>query len=223
MMRALKTWRRPIGPTPWTAIDGARAEAFAVHRVEGLRLVEIVGDGHQLGHHGEARVDAVGHLVDEGVGADVDVLGPAAHQMRRVGRGEVVAVAADVLAEGKAGEVAAIVAAAAEDIRAHHDAVADVQLLAVIFEAGARLAADLGDGADDLVAGDDRERRRGLRRRAAILRRLAAIGVLVGAADAAHLERDDHRVVADLRIGEILGLDPARRDHDGRLHTVRAH
>ena len=66
------------------------------------------------------------------------------------------------------------------------------------------LAADLGDGADDLVAGDDRERRRGLRRRAAILGRLAAPGVLVGAADAAHLERDDHRVVADLRIGKVL-------------------
>jgi len=73
--------------------------------------------------------------------------------------------------------------------------------------------ADLGDDTDVLVALDDRKRRRALVLGAHVLLGLAAIGVLVGAADAAHLHGDDHRVVAvGQREGRlVVGGEPARK------------
>ena len=136
------------------------AEPFAVHRVEGFCLVEVVRDRHQFGHHSELRVKAIRRLVNERVGANVDVLCPASHQMRGLSAGEMIAISANILAQGKAREVAAIVATAAQDIGAHDHPVADTQFFAMIFQARSGPPTDLRHSANNFVARDDRKRRR---------------------------------------------------------------
>src|ERR1700730_2442366 len=99
--------------------------------------------------------------------------------MRAFVAGEEIAVALDVLAQRKAERVPAIPALAAENVRTHDDAVADLECFAPIFERAAGRLADLGNLAHDLVAGDDWKGRMGFRWRPGILHRLAAERVLV--------------------------------------------
>jgi hypothetical protein len=79
--------------------------------------------------------------------------------MGRLDRGEMVAVSTNVLAQRKTREVAAIVAATAEDIGAHDDPISDTQLLAVIFQESSGPPADFRNSADNLMTWNDRERR----------------------------------------------------------------
>ena len=98
-----------------------------------------------------------------------------------------------------------------------HDPVARAQRPALAVE---HLAADVGHAADVLVAADERVLDLALVRRAGVLHRLAAEGVLVGAADARHrhLEHDG----AGLGFGkrEVLDLEPSRLLHDGGLDAM---
>ena len=143
--------------------------------------------------------------------------------MRALVAGEGIAVALDVLAERKAERVPAIPAFAAENVGTHDDAVADPEFLPCIFERAAGRLADLGDLAHDLVPGNDRKGRMGFRRRSRILHRLAAERVLVGPAEAAHFELDDHRDVIDIRIGIAPDFELSRRRHHRGADAVLLH
>jgi hypothetical protein len=80
--------------------------------------------------------------------------------------------------------VAAVVAFAAHYVRAHRDPIPDAQWLAVKIDHAGH---DVCHNSDILVPWNEREWRRLLADRAAVLGRLAAIGVFVRAANAAHL------------------------------------
>ena len=201
--------------------DGvAGVEAF--HRVGGelLDLVQAGGTGHQLGEHGHPGRQPVRNLVDEGVGPQIEVLGPAAEQVGRLGAGEGVAVALGVVAPDVAHDVGAGVAAATDDVRAHGDPVANGEPAAVELDPLRGGRCDVRDDADVLVALDDRERGVGLGRRAGVLLGLAEEGVLVGAADARHLDLHEQGPVGERGPRELLHLIASRSHQHGGLHCV---
>ncbi len=77
--------------------DPDRAGADDRHRValaeatgprHGGRQVEAVGDGEQLGEHGDAGRQPLGHEEHRRAWPEVEVLGPTAEQVRRLRRRE---------------------------------------------------------------------------------------------------------------------------------------
>ena len=154
-----------------------------------------------------------------GAGLEVEVLRPAAEQVRRDIGGERVAVAVEVGAEEVREAALAGGAVAAGAVRRGHHAVAGLERRAVARVRGGALPHGLDDP-DVLVTLDQRVRRPALRLAARVLLDLAAERVLVGAADArgdhpqqhgAGLELGRIRVVVDL---ELVGRDE-RRGLDG--------
>ena len=145
------------------------------------RRVEAVRHRHLLGEDRDVGREAVGDPEDRRAREQVEVLGPAAEEVRRAGRVEAVSVVLQALA-GVVGEaVAAEVAGAAGDVGGRHDPVAGAEQDTLAIE---YLAAGLGHHAHVLVAADQRESDLDLVRRPGVLLRLTAVGVLVGAADA---------------------------------------
>ena len=102
---------------------------------------------------------------------------------------QAVAVVLHVLAHVVRIAVAAEMAGAAGDVGTGHDAVADLQRMALAVQ---HAATDRGDLADILVAADQRIGQVALMRRARVLLAFAAERVLVGAADAGIVHPHDH-------------------------------
>ena len=91
-------------------------------------------------------------------------------------------------------------------IGAHGDPIAYSEPTAVELNAFGGCARDLGDHSNVLVALDDRERCVGLSRRTGVLLSLAQKRVLVGAADAGHLDLHEQRPVGQGGSAELLHL-----------------
>ena len=114
----------------------------------------------------------------------------------------------------------AFVAFAAHDIRAQRDAISHAQGFSVEVEARTFAVVDASDDANNFVSRDDWERRVGFSVGAGVLLRLAAPSMFVRAADAAHLDFEEHRAVFQLRKGKFLNLDLSRMHHYGGAYTV---
>ena len=160
------------------------------------RSLEAVGDREDLGQHRHVVRQPLGHAEDRRARLQVQEVGPAAEQMRRVIARQRVAVVLDVAAEVVREAAGAHPAVPAGAVGRRHDAVADRERRAV---AGARAAVpDRGHDADVLVALDDRVGRRARVLGARVLLGLTAVGVLVGAADPRREHPQQHRARLDL-------------------------
>ena len=202
---AAATARMPIGPEPWIDDRVAPSEAAGAGRpVEGADA-----GGERLGERAEPKRHVVRQLVDLGAGQhveiDIDVLRPAAPQVRRLVEAEI----APVVDRGQAlvgvlWVVDAIVAAPARHQRRDHDLRADGDRLA--HEILDERVALLDDDAADLVAERERPGQR--------LRPVTFQDVLIGAADAAGADLDQRRIVRHRRPGH--GLDDRLRARPGK-------
>ena len=165
--------------------------------------------GQRLGQRAEPQRHVVGQLVDLGAGqhveVDIDVLGPAAPQVRRLVEAEIAPVVDRRQAlVGVLGVVDAIVAAPARHQRRDHDLRADGDRLA--HEILDERRALLDDDAADLVAERERPGQR--------LRPMPFQDVLIGAADAAGADLDQRRIPRHRRPGH--GLDDGLRAGSGK-------
>ena len=156
----------------------------------------------RLRQRAQQQPHVVGQLVDLGAGqlaqVDIDVLGPAAPQVRRLVEAQIAAVVdgGEALV-GRLGIVLAPVAEAARHQRRQHHLGADLQRLA--HEVGVELRADLDDDAGQLVPQRERPRQR--------LGPMPLEDVLVGAAHAAGADLDQRALGRHLR--------PRHLAHDG--------
>ena len=152
--------------------------------------VEAVCDGEQLGKHGHVRREAVWHLEHWCARAQVEVFGPSAEQMRRLGTCERVAVVLQVPTEVVRVVPLAEITLAASPVGRGDDTVTDPERTAI--ECRRAAVTDRRHQADVLVALDDRERRRRGVVGAGVLLGLTSERVLVGAADprCEHLDQD---------------------------------
>jgi hypothetical protein len=183
---------------------------------DGRGAFEAVGDGEDLGEHRDVRRELLGHAEHRCARPEVEVLGPAAEQVRRFGAAERVAVVLQVAAQ-EVGEAAqARAAGAAGAVGRGHHAIARLQQTAVV--GAGSTGADGLDDPDVLVTLDDRERGAALHRGSGVLHGLAAERVLVGAADAGGDHAQEHCARLQIR-GHRVGpdLDPAGSYQGGGL------
>src|SRR3954451_13237473 len=206
-----------------------RADADHRHAVAGPEAgrpghdrgtLERVRDREDLGQHRDVVGHRVGDAEDAGARLEVEVLRPAAPQVRRLIGRKRVAVAVEVGAQevGEAALAGGAVPAGAVG-RGHH-AVAGLERRAVARERSAlphRL-----DDPDVLVALDQGVRRAALGLAARVLLDLPAERVLVGAADAGGNHPQQHRARLELGgIGVLADLELVRGDERGGLdHAV---
>ena len=156
----------------------------------------------RLRQRAQQQPHVVGQLVDLGAGqlaqVDIDVLGPAAPQVRRLVEAQIAAVVdgGEALV-GRLGVVLAPVAEAARHQRRQHHLGADLERLA--HEVGCQLRADLDDDAGQLMPQRERPRQR--------LGPMPPKDVLVRAAHPAGADLDQRALGRHLRPGHLA--------HDG--------
>ena len=201
---------------PTTATVSPGAEPAGSRHLRGD--VEAVGHGEQFGQHGDVGRQSIGHTEHRCARTQVEELGPAAEQERRLGTCQRVAVVLQSPAEVVRVVAEAELAFTARPVRSRHDTVADSQRRAV--ERRCPAIADRGDDADVLVPLDDGKRCRGGVIGAGVLLRLAAKRVLVGAADAGREHLQQHRAgLESVGIRKALQLELPGGDEGGSEHV----
>ena len=140
--------------------------------------------------------------------------------MGRFGGGEGVAVTAQILAPGESEGMPTLVAFAAHNVRTQRDPIADAQGVAVEIETRTLPVVDFGDDANDFVPRNYWKRRIGFGIGTGVLLRLAALGVFVRTADAAHLDLEEYRAIFQFRKGKLLNLNLSRMNHHCRVYAV---
>ncbi len=164
--------------------------------------------GHRRHQAGKLRRYALGHVVHHRIPRQIDVLGKAAPQMRRL-LGRSVAVADGVGIGAPIGVLAMPVLAGVAPLAfAAHDVVLDEDEVAFLESlAPGEFAARLGDGADILMPHD----------RGRVARRVL-VELDVGAADAADLHLHQRGVLRDVRHGIFADFGLARSGPHRRQH-----